>query len=223
MLQRVENVKAFHERGPLGLLTGKGQVVVLAGRKRLTVDQKIHRTEFAQMREQSSSWPVCFVVAGERAYWRFGDRWFWDNEGLNAEEVYTLIVTRDQHRQASISRAQSTVAMAQEPTPVVRGAIPENLKQLVWTRDQGRCRQCGSNAELQFDHVIPWSMGGGTTPANIQVLCGPCNRRKGASVASPMQPGAAQATAPGWYLDPTAAGGLRYWNGSAWTDDVSTG
>jgi 5-methylcytosine-specific restriction endonuclease McrA len=63
-----------------------------------------------------------------------------------------------------------------------RGHIPDDVKHLVWTRDQGRCRNCGATAELQFDHVIPVAMGGGSGPENLQVLCGPCNRRKGASV-----------------------------------------
>jgi 5-methylcytosine-specific restriction endonuclease McrA len=44
----------------------------------------------------------------------------------------------------------------------------------------GRCRQCGSATDLHFAHVIPWSKGGANTLANIQLLCGPCNRRKGA-------------------------------------------
>lgn len=63
-----------------------------------------------------------------------------------------------------------------------RGQIPDDVKQLVWHRDGGRCRGCGSAGELQYDHVIPVSMGGGSTEDNLQILCGPCNRRKGASV-----------------------------------------
>jgi hypothetical protein len=59
-------------------------------------------------------------------------------------------------------------------------AIPQDVKIRVAARDRGRCRQCGSTTELHFDHVIPWSKGGANTVANIQLLCGPCNRRKGA-------------------------------------------
>jgi hypothetical protein len=58
--------------------------------------------------------------------------------------------------------------------------IPQDVKIQVAVRDQGRCRQCGSAQELHYDHVIPWSRGGANTVNNIQLLCGPCNRRKGA-------------------------------------------
>jgi hypothetical protein len=58
-------------------------------------------------------------------------------------------------------------------------AIPQDVKIEVAVRDGGRCRQCGSNRELHFDHVIPWSKGGPNTVDNIQLLCDTCNRRKG--------------------------------------------
>jgi len=56
--------------------------------------------------------------------------------------------------------------------------IPNDVKAEVMRRDGGQCRQCGSTEEIHFDHVIPWSRGGTATVGNIQVLCGPCNRRK---------------------------------------------
>jgi hypothetical protein len=59
-------------------------------------------------------------------------------------------------------------------------SIPQDVKIAVAARDGGRCRQCGSATKLHFDHVIAWSKGGANTVANIQLLCGPCNRRKGA-------------------------------------------
>jgi 5-methylcytosine-specific restriction endonuclease McrA len=58
--------------------------------------------------------------------------------------------------------------------------IPQDVRIKVVTRDQGKCRQCGSHEDLHFDHVIPWSKGGANTVNNIQLLCGRCNRRKGA-------------------------------------------
>jgi 5-methylcytosine-specific restriction endonuclease McrA len=60
-------------------------------------------------------------------------------------------------------------------------AIPQDVKIEVARRDEGRCVQCGSVADLQFDHKVPWSRGGASTADNIQLLCGTCNRRKGAT------------------------------------------
>ena len=64
----------------------------------------------------------------------------------------------------------------------VREGIPDDVKHLVWTRDRGSCRHCDATVELQFDHVIPVAMGGSSVPENLQILCGPCNRRKGATI-----------------------------------------
>jgi 5-methylcytosine-specific restriction endonuclease McrA len=48
-------------------------------------------------------------------------------------------------------------------------------------RDQGRCRHCGSNANLHYDHILPYSRGGRSDSAsNVQLLCGRCNTSKGA-------------------------------------------
>jgi HNH endonuclease len=58
--------------------------------------------------------------------------------------------------------------------------IPQDVKIQVAARDGGKCRRCGSTDDLQYDHVIPWSKGGANTVKNVQLLCGRCNRRKGA-------------------------------------------
>ncbi len=52
--------------------------------------------------------------------------------------------------------------------------IPQEEKDIVWRRDQGRCVTCGSNEKLEFDHIIPFSKGGSNTARNIQLLCEQC-------------------------------------------------
>jgi len=59
-----------------------------------------------------------------------------------------------------------------------RRAIPRDVQRFVWQRDRGRCVQCGSNENLEFDHIIPVSKGGANTARNLQLLCEKCNRRK---------------------------------------------
>lgn len=61
-----------------------------------------------------------------------------------------------------------------------RSPIPRPLRRLVLERDKGRCCECGSDINLEIDHIIPVRLGGATSEANLQLLCRDCNRRKGA-------------------------------------------
>jgi 5-methylcytosine-specific restriction endonuclease McrA len=63
-----------------------------------------------------------------------------------------------------------------------RERVPGWVRDVVLDRDGHQCLSCGSDEDLQMDHVYPWSRGGETTVENLQTLCGPCNRHKGASV-----------------------------------------
>jgi 5-methylcytosine-specific restriction endonuclease McrA len=57
--------------------------------------------------------------------------------------------------------------------------IPQDVKQAVWQRDQGRCVQCSATSYLEFDHIIPFGRGGASTVNNVQLLCRKCNLTKG--------------------------------------------
>lgn len=48
-------------------------------------------------------------------------------------------------------------------------------------KDQGGhfCLLCGAETELQVDHIVPASLGGGDELNNYQLLCAPCNGGKG--------------------------------------------
>ena len=56
-------------------------------------------------------------------------------------------------------------------------------KQLLYGRQDGKCKGCLTNfsiRNLEIDHIIPQSQGGGHELENLQLLCGYCNRMKGA-------------------------------------------
>lgn len=64
-----------------------------------------------------------------------------------------------------------------------RQPISDDIKIFVWQRDNGCCVMCGSQENLEFDHIIPVSMGGSNTARNIQLLCEKHNRSKGGNLA----------------------------------------
>ncbi len=60
--------------------------------------------------------------------------------------------------------------------------ISQEVKDSVWNRDNGKCRECDNNQKLEFDHIIPFSKGGSNTYRNIQLLCETCNRKKSSKI-----------------------------------------
>jgi len=69
--------------------------------------------------------------------------------------------------------------------PVVVDCRDYDTRLLVWKRDGEFCRHCGSTTDLQFDHIIPRSRGGSGRAANVELLCGDCNNKKKARLATP--------------------------------------
>ena len=56
--------------------------------------------------------------------------------------------------------------------------ISETTKKVVYARDGGKCKCCGSSQSLEYDHITPYSCGGSSDASNIQLLCLKCNRSK---------------------------------------------
>ncbi len=56
--------------------------------------------------------------------------------------------------------------------------ISQTTKKIVYSRDGGVCKCCGSSLSLEYDHIMPFSCGGGNEVSNIQLLCQRCNRSK---------------------------------------------
>ncbi|NLN01792.1 MAG: HNH endonuclease, partial [Lentisphaerae bacterium] len=78
--------------------------------------------------------------------------------------IYTYVLTRDERHLN------------------IRAFTPAQ-KRSAYERQKGKCTICRKpfqEAEMEADHITPWSEGGRTEPRNCQMLCRECNRRKGA-------------------------------------------
>jgi 5-methylcytosine-specific restriction endonuclease McrA len=173
MLREVKNARFERRRSLLGRRYElvEGDEPAIAWRPRAFA---------ALMREQEQR-PVALFECGERTYWAFEDRVFWDDDELEAADVLALVRERQRRARRTLERAHA--ALAGEALQPRREPIPRAVRLAVFERDGGRCVECGSAFEIQYDHVIPVALGGAATVENLQILCATCNRAKGAALA----------------------------------------
>lgn len=119
-----------------------------------------------------------------RSWWLYnGDVYSTAEEDLDPDEVQALIEEKANKRKLKIARAKTIASMADGLDRTGhRQPIPREIKVAVWQRDKGACVHCGSNAMLEYDHIVPLALGGSNTERNLQLLCEACNREKGASL-----------------------------------------
>ena len=63
-----------------------------------------------------------------------------------------------------------------------RPPIPDDMARRVRDRAGHVCQKCGSDDRTEIDHVTPWVIVREHKLDNLQLLCFPCNRRKGKKV-----------------------------------------
>ena len=66
--------------------------------------------------------------------------------------------------------------------PTKRVTWPRGLKQELMKQQDNTCVYCGHRRiarSLEIDHIVPAVRGGSNGKSNLQVICRPCNQRKG--------------------------------------------
>ncbi len=158
---------AFAERT---FFVGSGCPPVLLSPERLAKAQRIQPTL-----------PFPMTRVGSRVWWWFEGAFYWENAGLEPSDVVAMVRHRERTAQKRLERAHLELELEQHPLPR-RAALTRDMKRAVFERDGGACAECGSNFDLQYDHILPVALGGATTVENLQLLCSQCNQVKGKSL-----------------------------------------
>jgi hypothetical protein len=174
-LREDRNARFFTDRG--GILLKRRRWFIATG----TPPIRIEAGKYSVWANDEHESPQPVAWHGDRLYWWYGGIVYWTNrEELASADVKALLFARERQRQRELDHAHAVMSVAANPAaPRLREPIPQDVKRAVFTRDEGRCQECGSDFDLQYDHVIPFSMGGGNSADNLQLLCGRCNQRKG--------------------------------------------
>ena len=174
-LREDRNARFFSDRG--GILLLRRRWFIATG----TPPLRIESERYAELSANQDESPQFVAWFEDRLYWWYRSAVYWTNrDELNSVDVKALLFARERQRQRELDHAHAVMAASGTPsTPRPREPIPKDVKLAVFQRDQGRCQECGSDFDLQYDHVIPFAMGGGNSVENLQLLCGRCNQRKG--------------------------------------------
>jgi hypothetical protein len=113
--------------------------------------------------------PVFVARSHQRQWWWWRNAFYWESGDCGPEDAAALLMMLEREDEQGLEWELD--AHLAEP-------IPEDVKRLVYERYSGRCLACGSDQLIQYDHIVPWSMGGGNEPQNIRLLCAGCNRRQ---------------------------------------------
>lgn len=112
-----------------------------------------------------------------KLYWRQGDG--------NGGQLLNLIAYALGHydeNPCSLTQHRLQQLKMQESGPKRSRYMSKTTRTKVMKRDKYTCVYCGSREDLCLDHIYPVSLGGSSTPGNLQILCRSCNSRKGAKI-----------------------------------------
>jgi HNH endonuclease len=114
--------------------------------------------------------------------------WLYQNNlyrvtGLYSDDQKRLLISTEAAKEKrKFERLRLKLSREEAKEQNSRQRIPEEVRNAVWRRDEGKCARCGSRENLEFDHIIPISMGGSSTARNLELLCELCNRSKGKQI-----------------------------------------
>lgn len=158
-------------------LTGMfaGRWAVRSGRK--IYPERWSQKKIEEVNARRANEPLALLEDRRRVLWYFHERFYWDDEDLPSEDVMALALQKERNQRRKLQSARSLMNAEADGRPIRTNPTTE-LKRAVFDRDGGKCVECSSTFEIQYDHIIPVARGGATTYENLQILCAECNRAK---------------------------------------------
>ena len=122
--------------------------------------------------------PFCGCATTCVAAQQLGRKWI----GIDLEKQSVKILIQRLSDDAGLFKDFTATKQIPQRTDVQIVPPTEPIKQRLYREQKGKCKACGQDFEcrnLEIDHIIPKSKGGGDYYENYQLLCGNCNRIKG--------------------------------------------
>lgn len=117
----------------------------------------------------------CYVLYNQKIYQL-------DKFSYSIDQIKELVNSLEVREIQDFVNMSKRTAAIKTGTRSPRVEISEEVRQIVWIRDQGRCVRCHTNKKLVYAHIIPHVDGGSNTARNIEMLCEDCNNKQGANV-----------------------------------------
>ena len=122
--------------------------------------------------------PFCGCATTCVAAQQLGRKWI----GIDIEKQAASILIERLSDDAGMFKDFTSTAKIPQRTDVHRIEPIKPVKERLYKEQNGLCNGCKTQFEirnLEIDHIIPKSKGGGDYYENYQLLCGACNRMKG--------------------------------------------
>ena len=123
--------------------------------------------------------PFCGCATACVAAQKLQRRWL----GIDIEEKATDILIQRLGDDAGLFSDFIHRNDAPQRTDIISEPISKTVKERLFAIQNGICAGCGKTFDilnLEVDHIVPKTKGGGDYFENYQLLCGSCNRIKGA-------------------------------------------
>jgi hypothetical protein len=120
-------------------------------------------------------------------FWCYGKDLVWVNRPSRSKADYDFIklkveeffLQREDEYLLLAQKVERLRNLKESRQSARRKDIPDDVLAYVLKRDEEKCVKCFSTQNLQFDHILPKSRGGGDHPENLRVLCQSCNLTRG--------------------------------------------